>query len=170
MKIDRLEAHDRLLLFKNQSDYISQGCQDCIRNRPGAFGNHPFYIFVHKREIGMDERFSIFLTSVHKSIEDVPSARLIWSPRLTKPKAQTNSMLFKAYPPTDEIKVIWMLPDRAIWPQYVKGNLTEHPMISESIHAFENNRASLEGRESDDLQDWQIENIYGEVGKEGLGK
>lgn len=143
MKIDRLEAHDRLNEFQKQSDYISLGCEECIRNRPEEFGSHPFYIFAHAR-----------------THDDGVSKRLIWTPRLTKPKSQTNSMLFKAYPGTDIIKIIWMIPDRLLWPQYKKGNLTEHKIICESIYDFENNRQKLDAKEDDDLPDETIDAIF----------
>lgn len=175
MKILRTDAHDRLIHFKNQSDYISEGCQSCIKNRPPQFGNLPFYIFAHKREIETDERISLFNQDLQESLlnplqnrkywklEDVPTHRLIWSPRLTKPKAQTNSMLFKVYPPGDNIKVIWILPARELWDQYVKGNLTENKTVIESIHTFTHDRSSLEAKEEDDLSDEHINRIYEEI-------
>ena len=106
MKINRLETHDRLLEFQKQADEISQGCKDCIDNRPKEFGNHPFYIFAHKREIGIDERFSLMITQGIPDITKVPTHRMIWQPRLKKPEAQINSMLFKYYPKEDIINII----------------------------------------------------------------
>lgn len=146
MKIERLETHDRLLQFQKQKDYISQGCQDCIKNRPEEFGNHPFYIFAHVR-----------------TSENGYTKRLIWEPRLTKPKAQTNSMLFKAYPPTDKIKVIWMLPVREQWGQYKKENVTADDITRKSIEDFQHNRNALECNEEDDLSEEQINFIYREM-------
>jgi hypothetical protein len=142
MKINKLDAHDRLDHFQKQSLDISECCEDLVKKRP--FGDHPFYIFAHART----------------EDNDPSKKRLIWQPRLTKPKAQTNSMLFKAYPGTDMIKLIWMIPDRAMWEQYKKGNLTESQIISESLHDFEHNRAKLEAREDDDLSDKEIDAIY----------
>lgn len=147
MKINPLDAHDRLIHFTKQQFNISECCQDLINKRP--FGNHPFYIFAHAR-----------------TDEDGVTKRLIWQPRLTKPKAQTNSMLFKAYPGTDNVKVIWMLPSRELWGQYKKGLLTQNQTIYESIQAFQNNRELLERRESDDLHDWQIDNLYREIAQQ----
>lgn len=141
MKIERLDAHDRLQHFSKQSFDIAECCQDLIDKRP--FGEHPFYIFAHAR-----------------TDDDGVTKRLIWQPRLTKPAAQTNSMLFKAYPGTDVIKVIWMIPAREMWEQYEKGKLTESQLIIESIHDFQNNRAKLEAREDDDLSDAEIDAIY----------
>ncbi len=142
MKLDRLDAHDRLeSLQSTQSLDISECCQDLIRKRP--FGDYPFYIFAHARidDNGVDKR-------------------LIWQPRLTKPKAQTNSMLFKAYPGKDEIEVIWMIPDRHMWDSFKKGNLTESQVVVESIYAFEHDRTKLEQPSENDLSDEQIDSIY----------
>lgn len=177
MKVNILDAHDRLQSFHKQADMISQGCQDCIKNRPKEFGNHPFYIFAHKREIGMDERVAIYNDDLYASIADpayareypdlsyVPTTRLIWSPRLSKPKSQTNSMLFKAYPPGDNIKVIWMIPDREMWEQYNHGKLAENKTVCESIYDFQYNRQKLEELEDDDLSDEVINAIYKEIAR-----
>jgi hypothetical protein len=176
-ELDKLETHDRLLEFNKQADYISQGCQQCIENRPQEFANHPFYIFAHKREIGLDERYSLFTQDIQRAIvdftharrfatlEDVPTARFIWMPRLTKPKAQSNSMLFKNYPPTDTIKVIWILPAEELWGQYTKGTMTENKAIYDSICKFKSDKRILEEPEDDDLDDAEINSIYNAISK-----
>lgn len=169
MKVDRLDAHDRFTFMKAQkhSQTIGECCQSLIDQKP--FGDHPFYIFAHKREIGVDERFNLFVDWLTqgkaKTIEDVPTHRLIWQPRLTKPKAQTNSMLFKAYPGGDLIKVIWILPEREMWETYKKGNMTEHEVVIESIHEFETNRDAMEAREADDLSEEAVTRIYEQISK-----
>jgi hypothetical protein len=144
MKINPLDAHDRFQHFTKQSFDISECCQDLINQRP--YGKHPFYIFAHAR-----------------TEDDGVTKRLIWQPRLTKPKAQTNSMLFKAYPGTDIIKVIWMIPAREMWEQYAKGKLTENKTVSESVYDFQHNRKKLEEKEEDDLSDEEIDAIYKEM-------
>jgi len=144
MKIDRLDAHDRYQHLTSQSFDIGECCQDLIDQRP--FGDRPFYIFAHAR-----------------TEEDGATKRLIWQPRLTKPKAQTNSMLFKAYPGSDVIKVVWMIPDRALWGQYDKHLLMANKTVSDSIHDFQFNRNKLEEREEDDMTDEQVDAIYREV-------
>ncbi len=144
MKINILDAHDRLQHFTKQSFDIGECCQNLIEQRP--FGDVAFYIFAHAR-----------------TDDDGVNKRLIWQPRLTKPKAQTNSMLFKAYPGTDIIKVLWMIPDRSMWSQYAKGLLTQSQIISDSINDFQFNRGKLEKREDDDLPDEQIDRIYAEI-------
>jgi len=151
MKIDPLDAHDRYEHFTKQSFDIAECCQDLVNKRP--FGDVPFYIFAHAR-----------------TEDDGVTKRLIWQPRLTKPKAQTNSMLFKAYPGTDLIKVIWMIPERCMWEQYQKGKLTESQIVTESIHDFINNREKMESPEEDDLSDETIDKIYLEISKQAQFK
>lgn len=151
MKLNTLETHDRYQYFTKQSFDIAVCCQDLINQRP--FGNHPFYIFAHAR-----------------TDDDGSKKRLIWQPRLTKPKAQTNSMLFKAYPGTDLIKVIWMIPSRELWGQYVKGNVTENQTVAESIYDFIYNRKKLEEKELDDLEEDKIDAIYRELSLEAKRK
>lgn len=151
MKLNRLETHDRYQHLTKQSFDIAECCQDLINQRP--FGDHPFYIFAHPR-----------------TEEDGATKRLIWQPRLTKPKAQENSMLFKAYPGTDLIKVIWMIPAPEMWSQYAKGLICENKTVSESIYDFKHNRKKLEEKESDDLTDEQIDRIYKEISLEARNK
>jgi len=141
MKIKLLDAHDRLEHFKSKTFNIGETCQQMIDSRP--FGEHNFYIFAHTR-----------------TADDGVTKRLIWQPRLTKPKAQTNSILIKAYVGTDNIKVIWMIPAEEMWAQYEKGKLCESDIIANSIHAYKHDRNKLESKEEDDLTDYQIDCIY----------
>lgn len=144
MKINRLETHDRYQYFTKQQFDISECCQNLINQRP--FGNHPFYIFAHAR-----------------TDDDGIKKRLIWQPRLTKPKAQTNSMLFKAYPGTDIVKVLWMIPSIELWGQFKKGNIADNQTVIESIDKFRYRRYELDRKEDDDLSDIQIDAIYREI-------
>lgn len=148
MKLDILEAHDRYQELSKRGINISACCQSLIDQRP--FGDYPFYIFAHMRteENGIDKR-------------------LIWQPRLTKPKAQTNSMLFKGYPGTDKVKVIWMIPDRSLWGNFEYGNLCHNQTVAESIYDFMFNRGKLEVKEEDDLSDETIDQIYREISVQG---
>lgn len=141
MKVNILEAHDRMKEFTKKDFSISECCQNLIDQRP--FGDHPFYIFAHTR-----------------TEEDGFTKRLIWQPRLTKPKSQTNSMLFKAYPGTDQLKVIWILPTRELWNNYKIGMVTQNKTVLESIDKFENHRIQLDAPEDDDLSDEKIDQIY----------
>jgi hypothetical protein len=173
MKVNRLDAHDRLEYFTKQNFDIGQTCQDIIDQRP--FGEHSFYIFAHKREIGLDEREDLYLTDLrlsliylshvkqYNNLSDVPTHRLIWQPRLTKPQAQENSMLFKACPGYDSIRVIWMIPDRSMWDAYTKGKMLENKTVVESIELFKTDPGKLEQKEDDDLPDHVIDKIYEEI-------
>ncbi len=146
MKINKLDAHDRLQHLTKQNFNIGECCQNLIDQRP--FGNHAFYIYAHAR-----------------TDEDGVTKRLIWQPRLTKPKASSNTMLFKGYPGSDNIKVIWMLPAPELWEQYDKGLMTENKTVSESIYNYRNNKALLEAKEPDDLPDWAIDSIYKDIAR-----
>jgi hypothetical protein len=148
MKVDRLETHDRYEHFTKQGFDIGECCADVIKNRPLEFGNRPFYIFAHSR-----------------TDDDGVTQRLIWQPRLTKPAAQTNSMLFKAYPPGDTLKVIWLIPKPELWGQFTKGLICENKTVSESIEAFINNKNKLELPEHDDCTEEQAKAIYMEIAR-----
>lgn len=118
----------------------------------------------------MDEKFSLLLTGQYKDIGDIPSARIIWQPRMTKPKAQENSMLFKGYPGTDMVKVIWIIPQRELWDQYMKGMMLESQIVVESIDKFQHDRSSLEAPEADDASDEEINNIYKNISNDSRRK
>lgn len=151
MKINILDAHDRYKYFTKQSFNISECCQDLINKRP--FGDNAFYIFAHAR-----------------TDEDGVTKRLIWQPRLTKPLAQTNSMLFKVYPGTDRIKVIWMIPAEEMWDQFQKDYVTDSKLISDSIYDFQYQRHKLEAKEDDDFSDEKISRIYLDIKRTGRMK
>jgi len=147
MKLNRLETHDRFIDFTKKKNDIGECCQDLINQRP--FGSHSFYIFVHSRT----------------EDNDPSKKRMIWQPRLTKPKSQENSMLFKAYPRTDTIKIIWIIPQKELWKQYQKGNITENKTICDSIHNFIFEKEKLDQKDDDDLSDEKIDEIYKELSK-----
>jgi len=148
MKLNLFEAHDRYKSFTTKSDFdIGECCQDLINRRP--FGSYPFYIFAHTR-----------------TDDDGVTKRLIWQPRLTRPKPQTNSMLFKAYPGKDIVKIIWMIPTRELWNQYEEGKVTENKTICDSIRAFQFDRDTLARNEDDDLSDEKINQIYKDLSRD----
>lgn len=161
MKIRRIDAHDRLEHFQKQHFDIGACCQNLIDQRP--FGDHPFYIFAHSRTIGLDEKLKLFTSGKYANFTDIPEKTIIWQPRLTKPKCESNSMLFKAYPGSDNIKVIWILPPKELWEQFKKGNMTENETVVISIHDYEHNKDRLEAKEEDDLPDETINRIYREI-------
>ena len=151
MRIDRLETHDRLEHFKKQSFDIAECCQDIIDKRP--YGEHAFYIFAHPR-----------------TDDDGVRKRLIWQPRLTKPLAQPNSMLFKVYPKLDQIIVKWILPAEELWKQFNLGNVTEDTMVLASIREYQTNKAEMERPDPDDLTDDEINSIYKSISTAGKTK
>ena len=112
---------------------------------------------------GLDEKIKLYSSGKYVTLDQVPEKTIIWQPRLTKPKAQSNSMLFKAYPGSDNIKVIWILPPKELWEQFKKGNMTENETICTSIYDFEHNREQMEAKEEDDLSDEAIDRIYKEI-------
>lgn len=180
LKINPLDAHDRHLHFTKQTDSISECIQSIVNRRP--YGNYPFYIFVHSRTVGMDEKISLYNEDLYKSISDpdykrlyndlsdVPEARIIWQPRLTKPLSQPNSMLFKAYPGSDNIKILWMIPKKELWGQYDKGKVTESNETYISIQNFIHHRHELDAPEKDDLTDAEINKVYEEISMDAKRK
>jgi len=154
MKIERLEAHDRLLHLKqDQALNVAQGAEDCLKKNDLSLRlqqHSPYiYMFAHPR-----------------TANDGVNKRMIWQPRLAKPKAQTNSYLFRATSNTDQIEICWMLPPREMWSQYKTGNVTEHEIVNWSITMFETQKSKLEESAVDDLKDDQIKNIYLIIGSE----
>lgn len=140
MKVNILDAHDRYTHLMKQDFSIAECCQNLIDQKP--FGDHPFYIFYHSR-----------------TEDDGFNKRGIWQPRLTKPSVQVNTMLFKAYPGTDILKIFWILPQPELWGQYIKGNVCESSEIQESIFKFINDKSSLESSEPEDPTDEEAQRL-----------
>jgi len=150
MKINRLEAHDRLeYLREDQSANVFQGVDDCLKRNPDSLAlqdKSPYiYIFAHPR-----------------TTDDGLHKRLLWQPRLTRPKTQTNSYLFRAISKTDLVEICWLLPPRELWNQYKRGNVTEDPTILWSICQFQSNREDLDAPHPEDLPDERIKQIWKE--------
>lgn len=148
MKIDRLETHDRLLHYKEDqsSNIVVDGLEECLKRNPNAVSMQKFfpyiYVFAHPR-----------------TAEDGSNKRMIWQPRLMKPKAQTNSYLFRVRSNTDIVEIIWMIPPREMWPQYEKGKVTESESVMISITNFEHHREQLERPHKDDFSEEKIQAI-----------
>lgn len=154
MKLNRLETHDRLLHFKqDQALSISQGAEDCLKRNFLSLAlqeKSPYvYLFAHPR-----------------TSDDGVTKRMIWQPRLTKPKAQTNSYLFRAQSKSDVLEVCWLIPPREMWGQYEKGKMFENEYVTWSIDQFTNNRETLEAPEKDDLPDHIIKKYYIDIASE----
>jgi hypothetical protein len=78
--------------------------------------------------------------------------------------------LFKVYPNSDAIKVLWIIPARELWGQYGEGKITENSLVYESIFNFLNCKEKLEEPEKDDLSDEQIRAIYRQSIKGSYGQ
>jgi hypothetical protein len=155
MKLDRLETHDRLEYFVNdQWKTISQGAEDCLKKNPDSLAlqeKSPYiYIFAHPR-----------------THDDGLNKRMLWQPRITRPKAQTNSYLFRANSKSDVLMVCWCIPPKEMWNQYRKGNVCESNIVLWSINQFQYNREELEKPDPSDFTDEKAREIWMEFLKNG---
>lgn len=148
MRLDRLETHDRLEHFiEDQKDIIAQGAEDCLKKNPDSLRlqekSHYIYIFAHPRthDNGVDKR-------------------LLWQPRLIKPKAEPNSYLFRAQSNTDILEICWMIPPVELWGQYQKGNVCESNFCAWSIEQYTKNKNALERPFADDWTEQQAWYIF----------
>lgn len=142
--INKYEAHDRLLELKKNDFDIAECCQNLINQKP--FGDHWFYIFAHAR-----------------TDDDGINKRLIWQPRLTKPKAQLNSMLFRVKYGSDNIDIVWILPPAETMDQFSEDKVTGSEIVRYSVEMFKTNRSELEAPHPDDLPDHKIDQIYRDI-------
>lgn len=154
MKLNRLETHDRLLHFlKDQNDKIAQGADDCLKKNSLSLAfqeRSPYiYIFAHPR-----------------TDDDGLRKRLLWQPRLLKPKAETNSYLFRAESKTDLLEICWIIPAVEMWGQFTKGKVTESSIAEWSIQQYLHNRKSLEADDPEDMNEERANLIYQSVIKE----
>lgn len=141
MKLNTLETHDRLEHFvKDQTQNVFQGCEDCLKKNPLSLAiqeKSPYvYIFAHPR-----------------TADDGINKRMLWQPRLSIPKAETNSYLFRANSHSDEILVVWMIPPKEMWEQYDKGKVTEDNEVAWSIEMYKHKRKELEAPHPDDMSE-----------------
>lgn len=154
LKLDRLEAHDRLQhLIKEQSNVIQQGADDCLNKNSLSLayqGRSPYvYIYGHAR-----------------TLEDGRTKKIFWEPRLTKPKASSNSFLFRAISKTDMLETCWVLPPIETWNQFVRGNVVADDIIAWSIHQYKTNKKELEKPFKDDLPDHRCKDILLSIARE----
>lgn len=148
MKLNRLETHDRLNHFKkDQALNIFKGAEECLKKNRLSIGLQQYspyvYIFAHPR-----------------TADDGVNKRMLWQARLTKPRAQTNSYLFRAVSNTDILEICWLLPPKELWSQYDAKNVTESEMVSWSIRQFTCHRANLEQPDHEDLTDERCKHVY----------
>lgn len=148
MKVNILDAHDRKQHFiTDQQQYIQQGIEDCLFKNPLSLAlqdsSDYIYIFSHPR-----------------SGDESAVKRILWQPRLLRPKVQTNSMLFRVKSKTDLLEICWIIPPREMFGQYSKGKVTESDIVSWSINQFENHRQDLEQPFKDDVSEIKAKEIY----------
>ena len=151
MKIHRFEAHDRLKYLKeDQSVNIAKGAEDCLKK--------------NTLSLALQEKSPyIYLWAHPRTREDGVTKEMYWQPRLSRPKPQTNSYLFRAKSKTDEITVCWLLPPREQWNEYVKGNVTEDDLTNWSIKQFRFNREELERDDPEDFNQEKGSSILRQV-------
>lgn len=151
MNINPFDAHDRLQEIKEkQSVNIFEGADDCLK--------------INVLSLALQERSPYIYIFAHpRTMEDGSTKALYWQPRLSKPKAQTNSYLFRAKSKTDIIEICWIIPPQELWGQYDKGKVTESEIIVWSIDMFINHRQELERPFPEDVNDYQGNQIYKRV-------
>lgn len=151
MKINRLETHDRYQhLIQDQGLNIFQGAEDCLKR--------------NELSLAIQEKCPYVYMYAHpRTADDGVTKRMIWQPRISKPKPQTNSYLFRAQSKTDIIEVCWLLPPREMWKQYRKGNIAESEVVLWSIGMFENNREGLELPHEDDISEENAKTIFRQI-------
>jgi hypothetical protein len=186
MKVTRTEAHDRFLEIQKQEDPIQQGFEDCKFRNPLSlelfeYSNY-IYVFAHKREVGADEKLEKFMRDLTESMtnpfyqrkyttmSDVPSFRILWQPRLTKPEPQPNSYLFRTLKDNNDVEVYWILPPFELFNEYQKGDMIQDEIICESIDRFLNNKASLCVPHRDDLPLEKVKEIIRKMCKKDKKK
>jgi len=176
MKVNILEAHDRYeYLLERESRKIEEGIKEFRENNIIAKlllqRCRYVYAFIHKKEVGADERQSEYLQDLwnpellrkYKSIEDVPSTRLLWQARLSKPMAQENSYLIKIYPNTEDYDVFWVIPENHLWSQFKRGLVTASNSLYMYIEAFITDKEGLAIPEDDDYKQEEFDRIKIEV-------
>lgn len=151
MKLDILETHDRLKhLVNSQWATIAQGAEDCLKKNPDSLALQekcPYiYIFAHPR--------------THDNGAD---KRLLWQPRLTKPKPESNSYLFRAASKSDVLTICWLIPQRELWKQYTTGNVCESNIVLWSINQFLLHRKELGKPDIKDLSNERVKQIWQDI-------
>jgi hypothetical protein len=140
MKIDKNDAHDRLEhLLEDQSE------------------TNPHTISILSRMP------YVYIFAFAKTADNGVDKRLLWQPRILKPEAQSNSMLFRAKKNSDIIEICWNIPQKELWEQYRKGNLVQNETVCWSIHQYLNNRKQLEAPHPEDLPEERLKAIYDDI-------
>ena len=165
MKVNLLETHDRFLQFNKQQEDISSGVADCIKNVPESI-KCPFYVYGFGKLVDPDEKMSLLIQGQKK----IPSERMIWVPKITKPEAMPNSYLFLARKGTDVIEIIWMLPRREYWDQYNPGQMCYNENIWISIQNYRNHLRKLNSPDANGPTKQDVEHFRKVMGEEAHKK
>jgi hypothetical protein len=141
MRLNRLDTHDRFLFVKKKQELnVFKGAEDCLKTNSLSLAlqeKSPYiYIFAHPR-----------------TSPDGITKVLYWQPRLSKPKCELNSYLFRAESKTDLVEVCWILPPKEQWSTFKKGNMFASDLIQWSIEQYTKNKVSLESPDPQDVSD-----------------
>lgn len=98
------------------------------------------------------------------NMEETPTERMIWSPRISKPGAQSNSYLFKTRKGTDIVEVIWLLPKPELWDQFGPDKMMHNADIWHSIQTYRYKKYELEEPDRD-ISDEDINNFKMIIGQ-----
>jgi len=147
VKINRLEAHDRLKHFrKDQEQNIFQGAEECLKKNPLSLAiqeKMPYvYLFAHPR-----------------TGDDGVTKVMYWQPRISIPACEDNSYLFRAISNTDLVDVVWLIPPMAMWGQYEMGKVTESNDVLWCINQYKSNKSVLERPHPDDWPEERSQQI-----------
>lgn len=127
---------------KNKNS-VEEFLNQILQSRP--FGNRKFYV----------------LTFLKNTPGDPHTKKLVYQPRLTKPKPNPNTSLYRLNPlRPDEVEVFWILPKIQAFGLYAKGKVHENEFIHECIQKYLNEYDSLCRKEADDISDSEIKELY----------
>lgn len=133
-------------LIKDQSAAITKGAEDCLFRNPKSLAiqerSHYVYIYGHAR-------------TADNGVDKV----IYWDPRLWKPYPEANTFLYRAKSKSDILEECWIIPEKHLWPQYKKGNITEHQTVLWSIYQFTHHPDQLAEPDPDDFPEEKAKEI-----------
>ena len=151
MKIDRLETHDRYEHFlQDQWEVIAQGASDCMLK--------------NKLSLAIQEKCPyVYLYAHPRTADDGVTKRLLWQARVSRPRPETNSYLFRGQSKSDIVEICWLLPPEELWEQYETGKVTASEYVMWSINQYKTNRRFLGLPHPEDVSEEQGKLIYRNV-------
>lgn len=149
MKISKTETYDRQDHFlEDQKHIVAQGAEECLKK-------HPLSIRLQQ------ESPYIYVYGHARTADDGVTKRILWQPRLTKPRPDSNSFLFRAISRTDILRICWILPPHETWKQFQRGSMFANNIIGWSIAQFKNHFEELAAPDPEDFTDEEAAKIYG---------